>query len=206
MDVRLRDSLEEWLRDRRAALLGRAAEEEADLAAIEAERSVELVERGQNETAARLLARLDDQTRRELHEIEEALDRMAAGHYGRCSACEAGIPVARLRALPATALCRRCAEQAELRHVAPSASHPVARPLDLGSLSNREIEELVRRAVREDREIDDEDLRIHYRRGVVRVDGTLPTAEAHGRLRAVLEDTFGFREIVDRVEIAKRRA
>jgi hypothetical protein len=39
----------------------------------------------------------------------------------------------------------------------------------------------------------------------VRLDGTLPSAEAHARLRGVLEDTFGFREIVDRVAIVERR-
>ena len=204
MDARLRTTLEELLRDRRAALLERAAEEEADLAAIEADHTAELVERGQHRMIARLLARLDDQTRREIHEIDTALGRMRAGDYGRCSACGDAIPAARLRSLPATALCRRCAEQAELWHVAHS-GRPVAQPLDLNALSNREIEELVRRAVREHRSIDDENLYVHYRRGVMRLDGTL-TAEAHERLRALLEETFGFREIVDRVEIVKARA
>lgn len=206
MDPRLRDSLEEVLRDRRAALLDRVVEEEADLAAIEAERTAELVERAQNEEAARLLARLDEQTRREILEIDEALGRMRAGTYGRCSACEDAIAAARLRSLPATTLCLPCAEQVELRHVVSSGRHPVSHPPDLGSLSNREIEELVRRAVREDRQIDDADLRIHYRRGVVRLDGSLPTDAAHDRLRALLEERFGFREIVDRSDVAGKRA
>jgi osmotically-inducible protein OsmY len=127
---------------------------------------------------------------------------MRAGEYGRCSACEGPIAAARLRALPATALCRRCAEVAERRHVAP-ARRPVARPVDLGELSNREIEELVRQTVREDPRVDDEDVRIHFRRGVVRLDGTMPTAEAHERLRDVLEGILGLREIVDRIEIGR---
>ena len=205
MDARLRMTLEELLRDRGAALLERAAEEEADLAAIEADRTAELVERGQNQATARLLVRLDDQTRREIHEIDAALERMRSGAYGRCSACGDAIVAARLRALPATALCLRCAEHAELRHVC-AGSRPVAHALALGALSNREIEELVRRAVREDRHIDDDDLRIHYRRGVLRLDGTLPTNEAHERLRVLLDETFGFREIVDRLDVDKRRA
>ena len=205
MDARLRTTLEELLRDRRAVLLERAVEEEADLAAIDADRAAELVERGQNQVTVRLLARLDDQTRREIHEIDVALDRMRAGDYGRCSACGQNILAARLRALPATASCLQCAEQAELRH-AFSGSRPVAHPVALGALSNREIEQLVRQGVREDRQIDDDDLRIHYRRGMLRLDGTLPTDAAHERLRALLDETFGFREIIDRLDIVGKPA
>ena len=68
------------------------------------------------------------------------------------------------------------------------------------------IEELVRRAVREDRHIDDDDLRIHYRRGILRLDGTLPSDEAHERLRAMLDERFGFREIVDRLDAGRKQA
>ncbi|HWP67040.1 MAG TPA: TraR/DksA C4-type zinc finger protein [Candidatus Limnocylindria bacterium] len=205
MDARLQASLETALRDRRAALLERAAETEAELTAVEAEPAVELVERGEQVAMARLLARLDDQTRREIYEIDAALDRMYAGEYGRCTACRQPIPVARLRALPATALCLTCAEQAEPLHVAGGRAKPVAQPVDLSMLSNREIEDLVRRTLREDPRIDDEALRIHYRRGVLRVDGSVPTADAHALLRGVLEDTFGFREIIDHVTVEEVR-
>jgi RNA polymerase-binding transcription factor DksA len=201
MDVRVREALEGALRDRRAALLERASDEAADLALIAAERAVELVERAQDERTARLIARLDDQTRREIVEINAALDRMIEGSYGRCIACEQPIATARLRALPATALCFACAEQAERRHVPRDASRRIALPTDLAALSNREIEELVRRTVREDHRIDDEDLQIHYRRGVLRLAGTLPSEAQHTALRALLDDGFGIREVVDRVEV-----
>ena len=55
-------------------------------------------------------------------------------------------------------------------------------------------------------EIDDDDLRIHYRRGMLRLDGTLPTDAAHERLRALLDETFGFREIIDRLDIVGKPA
>lgn len=201
MDARLRDSLEGVLRDRRAALLERAADEEADLAAIAAERAAELVERGQNAGMAGLIARLDDQARREILEINAALDRLVEGSYGRCGACGEPIAVARLRVLPATALCLRCAERAERRY---GRAGTVARPTDLSVLSNREVEEFVRRTLREDRRIDDEDLQIHYRRGVLRIGGTVPSAAAHAALRGVLEDDLGFRDVVDRVQALDR--
>ena len=200
MDARLRDSLGAVLRDRRAALLERAAEEEADLEAIAAERATEFVERAQDAGTARLIVRLDDQTRREILEINAALDRLADGAYGRCTACEEPIATARLRALPATTLCLPCAEQAERRHARRVPSRAIARPTDLAALSNREVEELVRRALREDHRIDDEDLQVHYRRGVLRIGGSIPSAVAHTALRGVLED-FGLRDVVDQVRI-----
>jgi DnaK suppressor protein len=46
--------------------------------------------------------------RRALADIELALARMSEGSYGRCRACDAGIPVAVLVAIPATTLCQAC--------------------------------------------------------------------------------------------------
>jgi DnaK suppressor protein len=46
--------------------------------------------------------------RQALADIELALARMDAGDYGRCRACDAGIPLAVLTAIPTTSLCRSC--------------------------------------------------------------------------------------------------
>ena len=43
--------------------------------------------------------------------VEEALRRIEAGTYGRCTSCGADIGRQRLDALPYTPLCIRCAEQ-----------------------------------------------------------------------------------------------
>jgi DnaK suppressor protein len=48
-----------------------------------------------------------------LRQIEEALFRLAEGRFGRCVACNAEIPVARLRSLPFALNCRECQEAAE---------------------------------------------------------------------------------------------
>ncbi len=45
--------------------------------------------------------------------IEEALDRLATGDYGRCLACDAVIPARRLQAVPWARYCVRCQEQAD---------------------------------------------------------------------------------------------
>jgi DnaK suppressor protein len=53
------------------------------------------------------LARLQSQSAA-LARVEEALARVAAGTYGTCSACEAAIAPARLRALPFAIRCQTC--------------------------------------------------------------------------------------------------
>lgn len=48
---------------------------------------------------------LYDQLRRDLDDIEKALERMDAGTYGTCEVCGAEIPAARLEVMPATRVC-----------------------------------------------------------------------------------------------------
>lgn len=50
---------------------------------------------------------------RELGLIEEALNRLYAGHYGNCEECEKPIPLARLEALPYASHCIKCQVQVE---------------------------------------------------------------------------------------------
>ncbi len=43
--------------------------------------------------------------------VEEALDRLGAGEYGRCQACGLPIPVKRLQALPWARYCIECEDR-----------------------------------------------------------------------------------------------
>ncbi|HXZ86865.1 MAG TPA: CBS domain-containing protein [Myxococcota bacterium] len=61
-----------------------------------------LTEIGVEEPLASLAAR-------RLAAIDHALDRAARGRLGSCEACKQEIPIARLRAVPGTSLCRQCA-------------------------------------------------------------------------------------------------
>jgi RNA polymerase-binding transcription factor DksA len=45
-----------------------------------------------------------------LEEAEQALCRAASGNYGTCVSCGCRIPVARLRLLPAAAMCVECSQ------------------------------------------------------------------------------------------------
>ena len=46
-------------------------------------------------------------------EVEDALDRIAQGGYGKCMGCGSFIPYARLEAVPYTKLCIGCQERSE---------------------------------------------------------------------------------------------
>ena len=50
---------------------------------------------------------------RELAYIENALERIRQGTYGKCEGCGGAIPVARLQALPYAVLCIHCQQEAE---------------------------------------------------------------------------------------------
>jgi DnaK suppressor protein len=60
--------------------------------------------------ARRLLGRAVT-ARRKLADVEEALGRLAAGHYGRCEQCASPIGPARLAAAPEVRYCSRCAAE-----------------------------------------------------------------------------------------------
>ncbi len=49
----------------------------------------------------------------ELAQIDEALQKIVDGTYGRCEGCNKGIPAARLEVLPFATLCVRCKEMQE---------------------------------------------------------------------------------------------
>lgn len=48
-----------------------------------------------------------------LAKIDEALERIEEGTYGKCSECDGVIPKTRLNAIPYTPVCIKCAEQLE---------------------------------------------------------------------------------------------
>lgn len=50
-----------------------------------------------------------------LHDVEDALQRIKDGSYGKCKRCAAPIDAARLKAMPMAALCLHCQQQSERR-------------------------------------------------------------------------------------------
>jgi len=185
----------------RDALRTQVAHVSADLQFIAEDRESELEERAQEEWAGRLMLRLQERSRREMEEIDAALQRMADGFYGVCSGCGRQIPWARLRALPGARYCVECAREEE----AQSTGHGEEGEIraggritgDLRLLTDRELEALLREQVRADGRVDMEELRIVCRHGVAYLDGALPGMAEHQILLKLVNDGAGVEDVVD---------
>ena len=205
MDKELFDSLAQLLREQRCHFLKEFRSAEKGLDVIAEERESELEEHAQEEQTARLLTRLDDQTLHAVQEIDAALQKILDGAYGKCERCRKAIPIARLRALPATRFCKSCAGRSERRPVAASGAPETVTaasvPPDLSLLNDREMAEAILEHLKEDGRIDMEELRVLARKGVVHLTGALPSEAEHQILLQTLTDVLGFKEIVDHIEI-----
>jgi DnaK suppressor protein len=205
MDARLRSELAQALRRRRGALLREFFHAEDDLRAIAEDREVEFEERGQEERAARILARLDDRSLDEIRGIDAALRRMIDGAYGICADCGATIAPARLRAVPAADRCIECARTQETTRPLPAGETPALPrgrlPPDLAGLLDRDVEATLRQLAREDRRIDLDELRIVCRHGVVHLDGAVPSEGEHQMLVKLVTDVAGCEDVIDRVRV-----
>lgn len=194
------------LRRHRQTLFKEVVDAEADLQFIAEDRETELEERAQEERAAHLFSRLDLRGKHEIEFIDAALQRIDDGTYGRCTECDTAIPLARLRALPATPFCIDCARAQEAAAPAGVEEEETGPrtgqlPPDLSLLSDREVESSLRDLVRNDGRVDMDELRLVYRHGVVHLDGALPSAGEQQILRKLLTDVMGLQEVVDRIQI-----
>jgi RNA polymerase-binding transcription factor DksA len=77
------------------------------------EHVIEYADAAQKEDLIRLLDHLVERGNEEVREINIALEKMVAAKYGTCEICEKRIETKRLKALPATRLCRKCAQNFE---------------------------------------------------------------------------------------------
>lgn len=228
--AQLRPELAQQLRQQRESLLKEFAEEESELRSLESVRASELEERAQAARDTRILARLDDYHRRQIAEIDAALERIALGTYGICERCGKPIPSARLRAVPAARFHVECAEQGGLeapvmpeeeeflsagagadvsaagREEEPPEEAEVGErtehlPPDISTFTDEEIEEYIRQQLTEDGRVDLDELQITCRSAVMSLDGALPTEEQHQIVLQYVTDFAGLQEVVDRLVI-----
>jgi RNA polymerase-binding protein DksA len=204
MNPKTQAALERRLRAERARLWEEATAADSQLQALSEVRESELEEVAQQERDARLMARLDLRAKREIEEIDAALARLAEGRYGECIRCGKAIAVARLRALPATRLCIRCAQ---VGPAAPASEEEAPEhrtgvvPADRALLSDRELESELRELLNADGRIDMHELRVVCRHGVVYLNGVLPSAAEHDITLRLVTDFVGLPEVVDRIAV-----
>ena len=113
------------LQRRRRTLLETTRRASAELDALRtAERDPEFEEGAQTEHEQYTLARLGENQRRALAQIDAAIARVDAGDYGICRDCEQEIDPRRLAALPYALFCTECAQRRERSQLAAQPEPP----------------------------------------------------------------------------------
>lgn len=119
MSQRLFRELNEILLKQRREVFKLVSHLEADLKTLK-DRDIESADGAQTKNLALSLNQLNERGKKELTEIDLALERLKAGTYGNCELCQKQIAIKRLTVLPVTRLCRKCAYQyekaQEIRH------------------------------------------------------------------------------------------
>jgi len=111
-----RHLVEEFVRklnEARREILRTVATTDGELATLEAHQAGSAIEDVPAETAAAILSRLEGREKHALDALADARARIAAGTYGTCEGCHRAIPLARLRAMPATRYCVACQHREE---------------------------------------------------------------------------------------------
>jgi DnaK suppressor protein len=102
------------LQKRRRVLLEATQRTAAELERLRADgRITEPVEASQSEQAQYDLAQLGEVERREVADIDAALERLDAGEYGVCRRCGDAIEPGRVAAMPFVLECTECAREIE---------------------------------------------------------------------------------------------
>lgn len=171
------------------------------------ERDIELEEEAQKADLSSLYDQLNEREKEQIEDIDLALSKLAVGTYGTCESCNEPIPLKRLRTLPATRLCIRCAGRYEgkARKLPPAIEIISCRevPVEYRDMSDNEIREAILENLRNDGRIDQEELEVFFKKGVVRLEGVVPSEAEHQILIQILTDVMGFECIIDHLQVTE---
>lgn len=186
--------------NRRREVFDRLRGLESDWEAL-GERDIEIEEEAQKADMTSLYDRLDERAKEVIETIDLALCRMAAGTYGICEECEALIPIKRLEAIPEARLCVDCVLKLERRSKRARRSRELmpcaALPDEYRDLSDEELASLVMDRLHDAEGVDLDEIEISCRRGVVYLEGRLPSESEHQVLLQILTDVMGLTSVVD---------
>lgn len=98
---------------RRDALRKALAGDLSLLKELRSQSSADMVDAALDSAQDEISSQLAEVESRELAYIENALEQIRIGNYGRCEHCSGNIPMARLQALPYATLCIQCQREAE---------------------------------------------------------------------------------------------
>jgi DnaK suppressor protein len=113
MDKRKVKSFRDKLLDRREGLVGQVMEAEKYSRERDSEATQDPADMAANAYTKELLVSMSANDRRLLELIDEALERIEAGGYGRCVHCDEPVQDKRLEAVPWARHCLRCQDLQE---------------------------------------------------------------------------------------------
>jgi len=207
-DIPMKDEthLREMLLNRRRTMSRWLEEFESDWQRL-ADRDIELEEEAQKVDLSSAYDRLDERALETIDDIDLALCRLAAGTYGICENCEQMISAKRLEAMPATRLCVKCARTYEEKQKRLPPARKVIScaelPDEYKDLTDGEVEKTILEKLRYQGGVDSQELEIRCRKGVIYLEGALPSKAEHGTLIQTLTDVMGFPSVVDHLRIDK---
>ena len=113
MDKRKMRSFRDRLLDRREGLVGQVQAAELYSRERDAEATQDPADMAANAYTKELLVSMSDNDRQLLNSIDEALERIEDGDYGKCARCGEALPEKRLEAVPWARHCIRCQDLQE---------------------------------------------------------------------------------------------
>lgn len=113
MDKRRVKVFRDKLLGRREGLVGQVQEAEAYSRERDSEATQDPADMAANAYTKELLVSMSDNDRQLLNLIDESLERIEAGDYGKCVRCESALPEKRLDALPWARHCMPCQDLQE---------------------------------------------------------------------------------------------
>lgn len=134
--------MEYLLLAKKKALLNEVEERLKKYRDASSEKIKEVAEIASNITNEELEILIAEEGTRELKQIEEALVRIRAGHYGICEQCGKRIKKARLKAIPYTTLCISCKEEEEKECGEKAQQADYTWESTVGNSENGDMEEL----------------------------------------------------------------
>ena len=102
------------LLEERNALIKKASKTLAEEATLDVNELPDEIDQASAEYSQSFIFRLRDREKYYLSKIDKALEKIDAGTFGICEACDEPISPKRLEARPVTTLCIRCKEEQEM--------------------------------------------------------------------------------------------
>ncbi|MEQ8788208.1 MAG: TraR/DksA family transcriptional regulator [Pirellulaceae bacterium] len=129
-------TLHQVLIKRRDALRKALAGDLSSLKELRQQTSGDVVDAALDSAQDEISSQLAEVESRELSHIENALERLREGQYGKCESCSTNIPLARLQALPYATLCIQCQREAEKNGDAAGSTADWGKLIDSGALDS----------------------------------------------------------------------